>query len=105
MKKLLITTLLLIGSTTAFAKDVSVTLEIPSMNCVTCPITVKKALEHVEGVKQAKVTFENKLAVVTFDDAMTSIDSLTEATKNAGFPSVQVQSTGANANHSVSVFL
>jgi mercuric ion binding protein len=88
MKKLLITTLLLIGSTTAFAKDVSVTLEIPSMNCVTCPITVKKALERVEGVKQAKVTFENKLAVVTFDDAMTSIDSLTEATKNAGFPSV-----------------
>jgi mercuric ion binding protein len=88
MKKLLITTLLLIGSTTAFAKDVSVTLEIPSMNCVTCPITVKKALERVEGVKQAKVTFENKLAVVTFDDAMTGIDSLTEATKNAGFPSV-----------------
>ncbi len=51
-------------------------------------MTVKKALERVEGVKQAKVSFEKKLAVVTFDDAMTSIDSLTEATKNAGFPSV-----------------
>ncbi|MGK0411377.1 MAG: mercuric ion binding protein [Shewanella psychromarinicola] len=81
-------TLLLIGITTTFAKDVSVTLEIPSMNCVTCPITVKKALERLEGIKQAKVTFENKLAVVTFDDETTNTDSLTEATKNAGFPSV-----------------
>jgi mercuric ion binding protein len=88
MKKLVITSLLLIGSTTAFTKDVIVTLHIPSMNCVTCPITVTKSLERVDGVIQAKVTFENKLAVVTFDDAMTNINSLTEATKNAGFPSV-----------------
>ena len=68
MKKLLITTLLLISSTATFAKDVTVTLEVPSMDCVTCPITVEKALERVKGVKQVEVTFENKLAVVTFDD-------------------------------------
>ncbi|MBT0587029.1 mercury resistance system periplasmic binding protein MerP [Alteromonas oceanisediminis] len=88
MKKLLITTLLLISSTVAFAKDVTVTLEVPSMDCVTCPITVEKALERVRGVKQVEVTFKNKLAVVTFDDKVTNPDALAQATKNAGYPSL-----------------
>ena len=58
------------------------------MDCVTCPITVEKALERVKGVKQVEVTFENKLAVVTFDDEITNPDALTKATKNAGYPSL-----------------
>ena len=44
MKKLLFTSLLLVSSTVAFAKDITVTLEVPSMDCATCPITVEKAL-------------------------------------------------------------
>jgi len=58
------------------------------MDCVTCPITVEKALERVKGVKQVEVTFENKLAVVTFDDEITNPDALIKATKNAGYPSL-----------------
>jgi mercuric ion binding protein len=46
----------------------------------------RKALKRVKGVKQVKVTFENKLAVVTFDDEVTSLDALTKATENAGYP-------------------
>jgi mercuric ion binding protein len=88
MKKFLITSLLLISSTATFAKDITVTLEVPSMDCVTCPITVQKALERVKGVKQVEVTFENKLAVVTFDDEVTSVNTLTKATENAGYPSL-----------------
>ena len=87
MKKILITLLLLISSTATFAKDVTLTLEVPSMDCATCPITVKKALERVEGVMKVDVTFENKLAVVKFDDEVTNPDVLTKATENAGFPS------------------
>lgn len=87
MKKLALLSLLALTSPTAFAKPQTVTLEVPTMNCVTCPFTVKKALQNVEGVSKAEVTFENKLAVVTFDDDKTSIEELTEATKNAGYPS------------------
>lgn len=87
MKKIFITSLLLISSTATFAKDVTLTLEVPSMDCTTCPITVKKALERVEGVMKVDVTFENKLAVVKFDDEVTNPDVLTKATENAGFPS------------------
>ena len=66
-------------------------LEVPTMTCVTCPITVEKALQQVEGVTKAEVTFEDKLAVVTFDDEKTTVEKLTEATKNAGYPSVVKQ--------------
>lgn len=58
------------------------------MNCVTCPFTVKKALLKVDGVSKAEVTYENKLAIITFDDEKTTVKSLTDATANAGYPSV-----------------
>ena len=39
------------------------------------------------GVTKADVSLEKAEAVVTFDDAKTSIDALTKATTNVGFPS------------------
>ena len=40
----------LLSSTSALATIQTVTLDVPSMNCVTCPITVKKSLTNVDGV-------------------------------------------------------
>lgn len=41
----------------------------------------------VEGVSKVDVTFETRQAVVTFDDAKTSVQKLTKATADAGYPS------------------
>ncbi|WP_269620888.1 mercury resistance system periplasmic binding protein MerP [Zhongshania sp. BJYM1] len=87
MKKIALLSLLALTSLTAFAAPQTVTLEVPTMNCVTCPFTVKKALQNVDGVSKAEVTFKTKLAVVTFDDEKTTVKALTEATTNAGYPS------------------
>ena len=87
MKNVLLVALLSVISLPLLAKQQTVTLEIPSMNCVTCPFTVKKALQKVEGVSKVDVTFETKSAVVTFDDEKTTVSVLTEATRNAGYPS------------------
>jgi mercuric ion binding protein len=57
------------------------------MTCAACPITVKKAISKVPGVEKTKVSYEKLEAVVTFDDAKTSIEALTKATENAGYPS------------------
>ncbi len=78
--------LTLSGAALAAAK--TVTLSVPSMNCSACPIIVKTALHRVDGVQKVAVTYEPKEAVVTFDDAKTTIDKLREATANAGFPSL-----------------
>lgn len=70
-----------------FASPKTVTLSVPDMNCSACPITVKKALQKVDGVQKVVVTYEPKEAVVTFDDNKTTVDKLREATTKAGYPS------------------
>ncbi len=74
-------------SAPAWAAKRTVTLFVPGMICETCPITIKKALNKVEGVEKTEVTFEKKEVVVTFDDAKTKVEALLAATKNAGYPS------------------
>lgn len=71
----------------AWAASQTVTLSVPTMSCALCPITVKKALTQVPGVRQAEVNFDKRLATVTFDDSRTSVDALTQATEDAGYPS------------------
>ncbi|MGE0288445.1 MAG: mercury resistance system periplasmic binding protein MerP [Bradyrhizobium sp.] len=71
----------------AWAAPKIVTLSVPTMDCPVCPITVKKALTKVPGVAQAEVNFEQREAIVTFDDAKTTTEALTKATKDAGYPS------------------
>ena len=74
-------------SALAWAATQTVTLSVPGMTCATCPITLKKALNKVEGVEKIEVNLEKKEALVTFDDAKTTVEALLEATKNAGYPS------------------
>ena len=88
MKKFVaLTALLTILSVPAWAAPKTVTLSVPGMTCAACPITVKMALTKVEGVEEAKVSYEALEAVVTFDDAKTTVEALTMATTNAGYPS------------------
>ena len=65
----------------------TVTLDVQKMDCPMCKITIRKALEKVNGVKQAIVDFDAKTARVTFDPGLTNIDTLTQATTDAGYPS------------------
>ena len=85
--------LLLIGSVVALPFSLlagtlqTVTLDVQNMTCGVCPITVKKALERVPGVTNAKVDFDKKNASVSFDPDKTSPAALTKATADAGYPS------------------
>ena len=46
-----------------------VTLTVPTMDCATCPVTIKVALMKVPGVSKAVVSYKHRTALVTFDDA------------------------------------
>lgn len=81
------TTITLLTLSPVFAASKTVTLSIPSMYCEMCPITVKKALNKVQGVNKVDASFEKKEAVVTFDDDKTTVKALTKATEDAGYPS------------------
>lgn len=62
-------------------------LDVQNMTCELCPITVKKSLEKVAGVGQARIDFAKKTATVTFDADKTSATALIRATTDAGYPS------------------
>jgi mercuric ion binding protein len=65
----------------------TITLDVQNMTCAVCPITVRKALERVPGVTDAKVDFDKKTASVSFDPDKANLAALTKATADAGYPS------------------
>jgi mercuric ion binding protein len=71
----------------AHAAQRQVVLTVPTMDCDTCPITIRVALMKVPGVKKAVVSYQRRNAVVTFDDKATTVAALTKATEDAGYPS------------------
>ncbi|WP_298853737.1 mercury resistance system periplasmic binding protein MerP [uncultured Aquimonas sp.] len=74
-------------ASSAWSAPRTVTLSLPTMDCLVCPITVKKALGKVEGVSRAEVDFGKRQAIVSFDDAKTNVEALARATRDAGYPS------------------
>lgn len=73
----------------ATAVNKTVVLTIPTMDCATCPITIRLALLHVSGVTKAKVSYDKREARVTFDDTKTNVAALTKATTDVGYPSFE----------------
>lgn len=86
--------LLLAQSGFLFAAEQSVMLSISGMTGAVCPITVKKSLQKIGGVKTVTVSYENKTATVVFDDQLAKVQSFLKATENVGYPA-----TVLNNNH------
>lgn len=72
----------------AQAAEQTVVLNIPTMDCATCPLTIKLALLKVKGVSAAEVSYERREARVTFDDAVATVAALKKATSDAGYPAM-----------------
>jgi mercuric ion binding protein len=72
---------------TAQADQQTVKLNVEGMTCQSCPYQVKSALKRVEGVVSASASLKTREAVVIFDDAVTDIATIIQATTDAGFPS------------------
>lgn len=94
MKRLLVAAVVAVAAlssaSSALAVERTVTLAVENMSCASCPYIVKQSLTRVEGVKDVDVSFEEKKAVVIFDDAATDIATLMAATAGMGFPSAVV---------------
>ncbi len=70
----------------AVAAEQTVTFTVDNMTCALCPVTVKRAMESVEGVRDVKIDFAARTATVLFDMAATSADAIAQASANAGYP-------------------
>ena len=85
----LLVAVLAVAAVPAFAATRQVTLTVPTMDCATCPVTIRVALLKVPGVSKAVVSYKHRTAQVTFDDAKTSVAALTHATDGVGYPSFE----------------
>lgn len=63
----------LLAGSAARATERTVTLAVDGMSCARCPYMVRTALEEIPGVAHAGVSYVEKTAVVTFDDAKTMV--------------------------------
>ncbi len=64
----------------------TVDLKVENLWCASCPIIVRRALERVEGVSKAQVSFRSKTATVAFDPSRCDVAKLIAATAAYGFP-------------------
>ena len=79
---------LLAAAPFALAKQQTVKLNVPTMDCATCPITIKASLSKVPGVSKVQVSYAKREAVIVYDDARASVADLKKATEDAGYPSM-----------------
>jgi len=78
-------TFLISGASVAAEKTVK--LSVPGMSCPSCPYMVKDAVSMVDGVKSVTATMADRSATVTFDDAVTTLEEIQQATADIGYPS------------------
>ena len=74
------------GSPAQTAPAVStVTLTVEGMTCASCSVAVRTALRRLEGVQDARVSVEEKRAVVDYDAARVTPQRMVEAINRLGY--------------------
>lgn len=86
MRKKLLTVLLVLPVAALAGGSQTIVLDLQKMTCALCSITVKKALDRVPGVAEARIDYDHKTATVKFDPEKASPAVLIKATTEAGFP-------------------
>ena len=66
-----------------------VEIKVEGMHCEGCSNRLSRVLNNVDGVKEANVSLENKLASIEYDENITKIEDLEESIKEAGFEVVK----------------
>ena len=88
MIRTLLASLLIVLPVAAFAATPqTAVLDVQNMTCSMCSITIRRSLERVPGVIDAKVDYDHKTATVKYDPEKASPAVFVKATTNAGFPS------------------
>jgi mercuric ion binding protein len=72
-------------------KNHKATFKIEKMTCATCPITVRKAMQRVDGVKEVTVDFDSKTATVIYDASLTNTKQIAFSSSNVGFPTSLIE--------------
>jgi mercuric ion binding protein len=59
---------------------------VENMTCALCPITVRSAMQRVQGVTSVAIDTDAMTAIVVYDPAQATADAIAAASANAGYP-------------------
>ncbi len=62
-----------------------VTLRVEGMYCAACPATVRLALKRLPGVVNAKVSYKEKKATISYQPEKVTVEQMIKAIKNSGY--------------------
>ena len=60
-------------------------LKIEGMHCTGCSSRLEKVLNNTDGVESATVSFEEKQAIITYNESQTDIEQIKQIIQDAGF--------------------
>jgi mercuric ion binding protein len=66
-------------------------LAIENMTCAACPITVRKSMQRVDGVKTVSIDIDTRIATITFDPGATTESEIAKASTDVGFPATPIE--------------
>jgi mercuric ion binding protein len=67
------------------------TFTVDKMTCAVCPITVRKSMQRVDGVKDVSIDFDAKTATVIYDPTRTDAKQIGKASSDVGFPATVIE--------------
>lgn len=59
--------------------------ELAGMGCMNCSKTIQSTLSNLDGVNEANVDYENKVAHVAYDEQVVTKENLQTAVSDAGY--------------------
>lgn len=63
----------------------SVTLTVEGMTCASCSVSVRTALKKLDGVREARVSVEEKRAVVDYEPTKVTPQKMVDAVNKLGY--------------------
>jgi len=84
-----------VAPSVTFAAEQTVKLSVPGMSCASCPYMVKDAISMVDGIKSVEATMDDRSATVVYEDTVTNVAEIQDATESIGYPSTIIPPQGS----------
>ncbi|MDD2491322.1 MAG: heavy-metal-associated domain-containing protein [Bacteroidales bacterium] len=95
---LAVAALILVSSVTVDAQnkknqknEVQITLSIPDLDCPNCVKKIEAKMPYEKGVRDLKVSLEDRTIWISFEEAKTNKDELAKALEKLGFPAKEIE--------------
>ena len=72
-------------------KEIQVTFSIPDVDCQHCVNKIESKMPYEKGVKDMKVSLDNKTIWISYEDSKTNKENLAKALEKLGYPAKEVE--------------